>query len=63
MPDLVVVDVGIALDELAARANGWHGSVKVVELTRWLLEQTLVVERDGLLQPTEQAIEIGNAIA
>ena len=54
--------VGIIARELAERGRrSIHraDSVAAGELQRWLLEQEFAVECDGLLQPTEQGIELG----
>ena len=52
---------GISPAKLAARGrrNIRRLDVSPGELTRWLLEQQLVTEHDGLLQPTDRGREIG----
>jgi hypothetical protein len=51
----------ITADELADRVRRYH-SLGPAELAHWLLDRRLATVENGLLRPTEAAVELGAAI-
>src|SRR5262249_10848405 len=52
----------IAATELARRVHRWAGPLSATKLAAWLVDGGLAVERDGLLEPTALAVELGGGL-
>jgi hypothetical protein len=62
IPITALHGLGVTADELAAHAARPVCAIAARELRRWLLDEGLAVELDGLLYATRRARELGSGL-